>query len=110
VSRRRAHDDRNMSLFAPEPEPVEPHTLPAPTPDLERLYDIGNRSEGIRLKIRAAGIAGEPVDPELHRQMDELYADWKREIDLATKRDPTCMSTYWRARMARQKEMSCEFE
>lgn len=113
MSRRRAHDDRNMSLFAPEPKPVEPYTLTAPTPELELLYEIGNRCEGIRLQIRAG--ANAPVDVGLSQQMAAADAEWKREgnrLDTAHGREffVRVVGDYWRTRMARQKEMSCEFE
>ena len=115
MSRRRAQDDRNMSLFAPEPEPVEPHTLTAPAPELHGLYEIGTRCEGIRLQIRAGVIAGEPVNVELSRQMVAAEAQWNREktrLDSVHGREffVRVVGDYWRARMARQKEMSCEYE
>lgn len=115
MSRRAATQDRNLSLFAPEPTPTEPHTLTAPAPELERLYDIGNRCESIRLQIRAGVIAGEPVNVELSRQMVAAGAQWNREgtrIDSVHGREffVRVVGDYWRARMARQKEMSCEFE
>lgn len=113
MSRRRAHDDRNMSLFAPEPEPVKPYTLTAPAPELELLYEIGNRCEGIRLQIRAGVNA--PVHVGLSQRMVAADAEWKREgnrLDTAHGREffVRVVGDYWRARMARQKEMSCEYE